>query len=240
MINKNQFKKIVRKIPPFSWINLLRKVIIDKKLSRLRAPYITKLQELLDKDTSIISSNCFAGRIMQDLGMEYNTPTLGLWIMPDDFSKLCANLRKYMAMEPKLLEHSKNALGEEKHANPSSHHDYPMGQLGDVEIHFLHYHTPEEAFSKWKRRAERINYDKLLFIGMEQNGCTEDDVRAFDALPYKNKIFFCSQPYPYSSVIYIPEFDGLGHVGDPYKQGYIFYRYLTNWLENQQKSNCNL
>lgn len=205
----------------------------DRFLYLRRRPYLKRIAKHLDPDTSIISSNCFAGRVMQDLKMEYNTPTLGLWIMPDDFPKLCANLKHYMGMEPILLEHSKNELGETKHTNPSSHHDYPMGLLGDVEIHFLHYHTPEEAFSKWKRRAERINYDKLLLIGMEQNGCTEDDVRAFDALPFANKLFFTSKQYPYPSVVYIPEFAGRESVGDPYKKGYIFYRYLAEWLERR-------
>lgn len=208
----------------------LYRFLRDTYLYIRRLPYLHTINKYLSKDTSIISSNCFAGRIMQDLGMEYNTPTLGLWIMPDDYPKMCMELRRYMCIDPVLKEHSKNALGEQKHANPSTHHYYPIGNVGDVEIHYLHYHSAEEAFAKWKRRANRVNYDNLFFIGMEQNGCTEDDIKAFDVLPYKRKIFFCSKPYNYKSVVYIKEFKKLGHVGDPYKKGYIFYKYLAEWL----------
>lgn len=227
-------KDILLKIPFILWINNVRKKKQDLKYAKLREPYIKELESLLDKNTSIISSNCFAGRVMQDLGMQYNTPTLGLWIMPDDFPKFCLNLRQYLTEKDlTLAEHSKNKLGEYQHAHPSSHHNYPIGILGDIEIHFLHYRSKEEAFSKWKRRSQRVDYNNLLFIGSEQNGCTEDDIKAFDSLPTNRKIFFSSKPYKYDCVVYIKEFSELGHAGDPYKQGHIYYRYFVEWLKKQ-------
>ena len=79
-----------------------------------------------------------------------------------------------------------------------------------------------------------MNYDNILLIGSEQNGCTAEDVKAFDAIPYPRKLYFCSKPYPYKSVVYIKEFTMLGHAGDPYKKGHIYYKYLVNWLKNNQ------
>lgn len=197
-----------------------------------RLPYIRQIQQYISNETTIISSNCFAGRIMQDLRMQYNSPTLGLWMMPDDFPVFCNNLKYFLQSEVTITKHSKNELGEYKRIHWKKH-PYPVGLLdGKLEIHFLHYHTQEEAINKWKRRANRVNYDNMLIIGSEQNGCTEDDIKAFDAIPYEGKLFFCSKPYPYNSVVCISEFACLGHVGDPYKQGHIFYKYLAEWLNN--------
>ena len=67
-------KSIIRK----SWVYQWKEKRQNERLAALRAPYLNKLKERFGDDTSIICSNCFAGRIMQDIGMHYNTPTLGL------------------------------------------------------------------------------------------------------------------------------------------------------------------
>ena len=110
-----------------------------------------------------------------------------------------------------------------------------------MEIQFLHYHTEEEAAEKWYRRAARINWDKLLVIGMEQNLCTEEDIRAFDQLPYEHKIFFSTKNLPdVSSNCYMSEFDGKDSVGDAYKCGHVYYRHLAEFLKRSGKSGSNL
>lgn len=218
----------------FIFIPLLKgyRFLRDKYLFFRRYPYLKEIHKYIGDDTSIISSNCFAGRIMQDIGMEYNTPTLGLWFMPDDFPKFCSNLLYYLNSDIIECKHSKNELGEYKRTHRLKH-PYPVGAIdGDIEVHFLHYYTFEEAVSKFKRRATRVNLDNLLFIASEQNGCTEADVKAFDAIPHPRKLFFCSKPYPYASVVYIKEFSKLGYAGDPYKKGHIYYKYLVKWLKN--------
>lgn len=60
-------------------LHYLKKKIKDWYLFRKRRPYLLELCKYIDNSTSIISSNCFAGRIMQDLHMQYNSPTLGLY-----------------------------------------------------------------------------------------------------------------------------------------------------------------
>ena len=148
-----------------------------------RKPYVSQIRQLIDDDTSIITSNCFAGRIMQDLGMKYNTPTLGLYFMYPDYIEFLQHLKYYLT-EAKIqfVEHSKYPLGDERRAEwTKKKHWYPIGLLdGKVEVHFLHYHSEEEAATKWYRRAKRVNFDKLLVIGMDQNLCKEEDILAFE------------------------------------------------------------
>lgn len=194
-------------------------------------PYVSQVRQLIDDDTSIITSNCFAGRIMQDLGMKYNTPTLGLYFMYPDYIEFLQHLEYYLT-EAKIqfVEHSKYPLGDERRADwTNKKHWYPIGLLdGKVEVHFLHYHSEEEAATKWYRRAKRVNFDKLLVVGMDQNLCKEEDMKNFENLPFQNKIFFSSKPVPGKSIVFMKEFAGKGQAGDPYRKAHLFYKYLIN------------
>ncbi len=68
---------------------------------------------------------------------------------------------------------------------------------------------------------------------MEQNLCTDDDIREFDKLPFERKIFFSSKPMPdVKSNCFVEEFAGLGHVGDPWKQGHFFYKALVEKINS--------
>lgn len=197
-----------------------------------RKPYISKVKKLVDKDTSIITPNCFAGRIMQDLGMKYNTPTLGLYFMYPDYIEFLSHLEFYLK-ETKIqfVEHSKYPLGDERRAKWK--HWYPIGLLdGKVEIHFLHYYSEAEAAEKWYRRAKRVNFEKLLVIGMDQNLCTKQDMQKFDRMPFRNKVFFSSRKIEGNSVVYMHEFANKGQVGDPYRKAHIFYKYFIRYFKD--------
>lgn len=229
-----RLKYIISLTPPISWYLDIRKKINDKRLYKLRKQYIPDIRKLITPGTSIISSNCFAGRIMQDLGMQYNTPTLGLYFFADDFIEFLSNLKYYLT-EAKLefLDESRYPLGNERRAKWT--HWYPIGLLGGkVEIQFLHYHTAKEAAEKWHRRAQRVNFDKLMVIGMEQNLCTIDNVKAFDKLPFEKKIFFSTKNIPnVKSNCFLNVFAAQGEVGDPYQKGDIFYKELINRFNNE-------
>lgn len=78
-------------------MNRINKKAIKEKIKfLLRYRYICALRSRISKDTSIISTNCFAGRIMQDLSMRYNSPTEGLYFMYPDYIKFLKNLKYYL------------------------------------------------------------------------------------------------------------------------------------------------
>ena len=60
----------------------------------------------------------------------------------------------------------------------------------------MHYASEQEAREKWLRRCARIEWDNLLVKFCDQNGATPEQLRAFDALPYPNKVCFTARPYP--------------------------------------------
>ncbi len=162
--------------------------------------------------------------------MKYNTPTLGLYFMYPDYIEFLQHLEYYLNdAKIQFVSHSKYPIGDERRMKWK--HWYPIGLLGGkVEIHFLHYYTEKEAEEKWYRRASRVNYDKLFVIGMEQNLCQESDIYAFEQLPFKKKFIFTSKNMPLSSNIYMKEFAEQEEVGDPYRKGDLFYKYLLNRL----------
>lgn len=199
-----------------------------------RRKYIRTIQRLIPDDVTIISSNCLAGRIMQDKGMKYNTPTLGLFIMGPDMNEFLLHLKHYL-LESKIefQSHSKWSCMDERRARWS--HWYPIGWLdgGKVEIHFLHYHTEQEAAEKWYRRAKRVDFNNLIVLVSQQNLSSVDDIIEFCKLPIQNKYIFSSEDIKNDSVIYMSEFAGKGQVGDPYRNGNLFYRYLIQKLQKK-------
>lgn len=182
-------------------------------------------------DVSIFSMNCFGGHIYQDLHWKYNSPTAGLFFFADDFCSILEDI-SILKRQVFFKSHSKWDLANKKmQARP---HIYPIGyfQGTDIEIHFLHYHTEEEALSKWNKRMRRFNFDRFIAIGFQQNLCTIHTLKRFSNLSLSNKCFFCNQDLGFSSVIYIKEFRGKDESPDPYKYVNIYYRYLAGYLKN--------
>lgn len=72
---------------------------------------------------------------------------------------------------------------------------YPVGVVNDCRIEFMHYHTFDEAKQKWILRSKRIEWNNLLLILVERDGCTYENLKEFDELPYKNKVAIVHRPY---------------------------------------------
>lgn len=144
---------------------------------------------------TIISNNCWGGTIYESYGMRKASPTIGMFIMPSDFVRFCADLERYLSepLEFILPEESKwrDALSANKNWG-----SYPIGRLGDIELHMLHHHDEATARRKWESRLERVNRDRLVFKLNDQNGATEEDLLAFDALPLEHKLIFAAKDHP--------------------------------------------
>ena len=168
----------------------VKNILSDKVRKKCRMCFVAKKQqkELKNHHFSIISSSCNGGVITSELGEQFRTPTINLWFTAKDYIKLAADLKHYM---------SKDVLEVR-----NSFHNYPVGRVDDITVYFMHYHSFEEARNKWNERKERINYDNLFFMMAEKDGCTKEDVKAFQDLPYNNKVIFTYNAYPnYDSAV---------------------------------------
>ena len=157
---------------------------LKQEYRRILRTFINKKNhgKLKNNNITIISSNCLAGVIYHELNLEFLSPTINLRLSPSDFIKFVDNLEYYLGKD--ILEDKTKKMG------------YPVGQLDDLTIYYVHYRNFEEAKNKWQERCQRINFEKMYFVMSERDGCTYEDIRNFENLKYKNKIIFTHKNYP--------------------------------------------
>lgn len=157
-------------------------------------------QRLSNHEMSVIASNCNGALILHDLGEQFRSPFVNLYLEPADFVKYLQNMTAYNQIELGFITNDK---------------PYPVGKLRDITIHFMHYHSEQEAKAKWKERLQRLNLGNLFIMMTDRDGCTEQDLQDFDQLPFKYKVVFTHKPYPeIKSSFYIKGFEKQGQVGD--------------------------
>ncbi|MEZ8631941.1 DUF1919 domain-containing protein [Vibrio lentus] len=175
---------------------------IRSKLAKLRRLFICS------EDFSIISDNCWGGFVYQNFDLEYKTPFIGLFIFAPDYIRMLKSLTVYLEKEVYFIPANKSRYIDEMKRH-GIYNCYPIGVLGDVELHFMHYQSEEEAIKKWNRRLKRLNYDNLIIKFWEGDGASLDDIQEFNKLEFKNKHCFTSKDMGLESTINIANRNGL-------------------------------
>lgn len=194
----------------------IRNAIIKLKNSYYQRKRRSKLKY---KDFTIISNNCWAGTaVYQPFGLKYNTPTVGLFIMDEDYIRFLERLEWYLTQTPIFIAPQKSRYYDRISERGTKEISYPIAVLGnDVELHFLHYHSQSEALQKWTRRCRRINFDRLIVkMSLRDNGYDIQQMHSrFKRLSYNNKFCFSLEPDAGGSneIITVPELRQLNLVG---------------------------
>ena len=126
------------------------------------------------KDFTIISNNCTGGYVYQYFGVSYKTQTEGIFFITSDYIKIIERPEYYFKHEVKLIDPKESTL-----AKAGLNITYPVGLIDDVEVYFKHYPDPREAVEKWRRRASRMNFNKLFFLLTETELMKEGDAERF-------------------------------------------------------------
>lgn len=176
------------------------------RIARKREKYVDfQRKRLKNTDVTIISSNCNGGVISSDLGLPFRSPFVNLFVRASDYIRILSDLRGYMNESLRFVRETDLVYGDVS---------YPTAYLRDAKIYFMHYDSEEEALEAWERRKKRINWDNLYVIFTDRSGCTMEDLKAFDALPYKNKVVFTHIPQPgIKSAYYIRGYENEEKVG---------------------------
>jgi uncharacterized protein (DUF1919 family) len=188
--------------------------------------------KLKNKEFSIICNNCVAGLIYKKFGLPYLTPTVGLFFYSEDYIKFLQNFEYNIRQPLKFATVSKHL----KSAALLKKRPYPVGILGnDIEIHFIHYKTPEEALEKWNRRKERINFKNLFFIYSDRDDFHEEFLQTYEIMPFKHKIFLSSKPRGNSDlVVFVKDYEKESQVGESEHNGkYLKYINIVKWLNGE-------
>lgn len=168
---------------------MLKKISIFSK-RKVRQVFKKRLNKkdiafLKNSNFVLISNNCWGGAAYQWFERPYNSPFIGLFLYGPCYIKLLQNFDEYMHQKLIFISESKY---------PDRKLTYPLATLNDVEIHFTHYATEEEAKSKWERRTLRMleekNRDHYFFKICDRERVTNKILEEFHQLPFKNKISF--------------------------------------------------
>lgn len=154
-------------------------------------------RKLKYKDFSIISNNCWGGLIYQKFGLRYTTPTVGLFILDEDYLKFVERLDYYLSQPLQFIDPHTSIHYDYLYREHNKEITYPVARLDDIEVFFMHYHSKEEAEAKWKYRTARINHHRLLVKFSQRQSNTTDILERFAAVPLKNKL--CFTPLEYKS-----------------------------------------
>lgn len=170
------------------------------------------VQHGIPTDFSIISNNCWGGLVYQYYGLPYASPTVGLFFFADDYIKFIYNIKEYLYSRLIFI-----SLEESKYSDTLKEYGgecvkCPIARCNDIEIIFMHYHSPEEAEEKWRRRTARINWDNVIYKFSEMNGCTIEHLKAFDDFKVGNKVVFTHKDYGLKSQVIYTEFENYGYI----------------------------
>jgi uncharacterized protein (DUF1919 family) len=156
----------------------------------------------------IISNNCWAGIVYKDLDIPYQTPFVNMYMFAPCYMELLKDLSFYLSRDLQFVQHSKYP---EANANRNKQY-YPIGVLGEIEIHFIHYSSEDYTYVKWKERLKRINISNMIVIMSERDRCTPELIKEFDRLDYSNKVCFTIKEYNLRSSIYLKSFRHLSEI----------------------------
>jgi uncharacterized protein (DUF1919 family) len=211
-----------------------------------KSDYMTRLHEkslkvlfrvrTRQRDFTIISNNCWGADLYPMLGLPYLTPFVGLFLRPDCYLRLLKDFRATIKLPLTFKNESHHPDVNELRSSENQY--YPIGCIGDdIEIHFMHYTSREEAASKWLRRIQRITPDdsKLFVKFCDTNVPTHDQLRQFDAMPFIHKVCFTGQPQPdLESAVCIRGFEKTGHVENiQFFRHYGAYFDPADWLNGK-------
>ncbi|MFT7214520.1 MAG: hypothetical protein ACI9XK_004788 [Granulosicoccus sp.] len=193
---------------------------LGEKFNKLRV--LANISTIKSRNFSIIASNCTGTLPYRFLKMPYTSPTVNLFFFAPCYLKFVKNIEYYLSLPLKFKTSSNYKQGE---LVRTTHGQYPLGELDDIEIHFMHYNSVGEATKKWNRRKTRINFDNLILVFTDKDLCTPELLKEFDDLPYDNKLVLTAKSWSdIQSHIRVPHFDGMSEIGDCYTR----YDYLTH------------
>jgi uncharacterized protein (DUF1919 family) len=206
------------------------KLVLQRKQSLANA-YTKQLSNINRYDFTIISANCWGGSIYADLGIQYQTPTVGLFFYAPCFLRFIENLELVLKNE---LTFSLVSKYPEANIFRETNTKYPIGVLNhDIEIHFLHYDNAEDAAKKWERRKQRINYRNLFIAATDRDLMTPQLMQEYNSLSFTKKILFSSKKHAdLDSVVWIKSFRNQPCVADLYTNRTVVTKYfrLDKWI----------
>lgn len=165
-------------------------------------------QDLVNKTATFLCPNCIGGLLFHDLGLQFRSPTVNLMMFQTDFLKFVLDMDRYLGMELQFFQHPE--------------YSFPCAHLGDITIHFTHYHSEEEARHTWLDRSGRIDRENLFIFLEERDGLTKEDIKRLAGVHARGVVVFTANNYPdIPYAVQIPKYEKDGEVGNILRKSYL-------------------
>ncbi len=167
---------------------------------------------LTNRDMTLLIPNCAGGHLFHDLGLRFMSPTINIMMYQNEFLKFVFHLDDYIESELHFYKHQE--------------FDFPCAKLSveglpDVNLHFTHYESEEEAREKWESRKKRINKDNMFIFIEERDEITKEDIESLAQLNVKGIVAFTCNDYPdIPYQVYIQKYHNDGEIGNILKRRY--------------------
>ncbi len=149
---------------------------------------------------TILCCNCTAGALYHDLGLQFTSPTINLYMSAADFMAFCERLEHYLSLTPEPVEGNGGL-------------PYPLARLGELTLHCVHYASFAEAAQKWEARKQRMNMNNIFVLATDRDGFDAACFERFTRLPYRKKLF-AHKPWPHPDCVCIAGYEAATQVGD--------------------------
>lgn len=173
------------------------KEIVKRYLLAIRHKRFQK-KVIKQDDITILSNCCIGGTMYNDLGLQFLSPTINLFFGHHGFIDFVNHLAEYKNAD--LVQMEKYDVNENGVKAPVGL--LKKDGLPDVEIHFLHYNSFENAKNKWFERFQRINYSKIYLVIEAKEEHEYKLLQEYSELPYP-KIIFTNIKSSLSSAMYM-------------------------------------
>ena len=164
--------------------------IINCYLDKKEHASAKERKKLRYQSFTIISNNCWGGWVYRFFQLPYLSPTIGLFFLAEDYLKFISDLKGYLNKELLFINPDEANKSEQLKKIVNKFGKYPIARLGDVDIHFLHYSSEDEARKKWEKRTGRIDYSRVIIKFSTQNLLEDQFAEEFDKFDFPNKLFF--------------------------------------------------
>lgn len=191
-------------------------------------------KQLHNKNITFLCPNCIGGILFHDLGLRFMSPTVNLMMTQTDFVKFVLNMEYY--------------LNEKFVFYTDPQYSCPCAHLDDIDIHFTHYHTEQEAENKWQDRVKRIQKENIFIFLEERDGLTKEEILKLSTLKVKGIVVFTANEYediPYA--VFIKKYQRQGEIGNILKRSliddareYECYFDFPKWFNDANGSNYDI
>lgn len=142
---------------------------------------MNKYEQLKKNSPTIFTNMCWGGLAYNSVDIPFNSPFINLGLTNNDFFNFLSSPRKYIDVTPTF--HQMKPYGNTDEL-------YPIFKCNDIQLHFNHYRSIDDALSCWQRRKKRINWDNILVVFTSIDG---KNIDRFRKLPYSKKV--CITPF---------------------------------------------